>query len=69
VLGLLIFLFSSKLTSKQVASMGLLVVLVGFFATWVALVPDSHQSDFTAIALFCGSIALFRLMGFFERPR
>jgi hypothetical protein len=70
VLGGLIFVFSKRLTPALTASAGLLVVLLGFFGLWVGLVPRAGgTSQWLGLALFAGAIALFRLMGRFERGR
>ena len=69
-LGVLIFLFSKRLTPPFTASAGLLVVLVGFMGLWVGLVPTAGaDSQWLGVALFGGAIGLFRLMGRFERGR
>jgi hypothetical protein len=44
------------------------VVLLAFFAIWVGLAGTDHGSGLVGVALFGGAIAIFRLMGRFERP-
>jgi len=69
-LGVVIFLFSKRLTPALTASAGLLVVLVGFMGLWVGLAPSAgSDSQWLGVALFAGAIGVFRLMGRFERGR
>jgi len=49
-------------------SLALLVALLSFFAVWVALGGTNQGSGLAGVALFGGAIAIFRLMGRFERP-
>jgi len=70
VLGLVVFLFSKRLTPPFTASAGLLVVAVAFVGLWVGLAPRAAaSSQWLGIALFGGAVGLFRLMGRFERGR
>ena len=64
----LISAFHDRLGKPRVRSLSLIVVLVSFFALWVALGGTEAGSGVVGVALFAGSIALFRLMGRFERP-
>ena len=70
VMGVLIFLFSKRLTPPLTASAGLLVAAFAFLGLWVGLVPHSAaSSQWLGIGLFGGAVALFRLMGKFEKGR
>ncbi|MEP7115040.1 MAG: peptidylprolyl isomerase [Ilumatobacteraceae bacterium] len=60
--------FHDKLGQQRVKSLGLLVALLTFFAVWVALGGTKAGSGLAGVALFSGAIAIFRLMGRFERP-
>ncbi len=53
---------------SKIASCGLAAVLVIFFAVWVELASAARQRPLLATGLFAAAIALFRLMGRFERP-
>ncbi len=68
-LGLLIYVFAPRLDARTVGSLGLLVVLVGFFALFVALVPYARGSRALAVALFAGTLVVLRLMSQFESSR
>jgi cyclophilin family peptidyl-prolyl cis-trans isomerase len=67
--GALISSFHDRLGTQRVKSLGLLVALLTFFAVWVALGGTKAGSGLMGVALFGGAIAIFRLMGQFERPR
>lgn len=60
--------FHDRLTKQRMTSLALLVALLSFFAVWVALGGTNQGSGLAGVALFCGAIAIFRLMGRFERP-
>lgn len=60
--------FRDKLRKPWVTSMWLMVALLTFFAVWVAIGASGHGSSIAGIAMFGGAIAMFRLMGRFERP-
>jgi cyclophilin family peptidyl-prolyl cis-trans isomerase len=60
--------FHDRLTKQRMASLALLVVLLAFFAIWVALAGTEHGDGLVGVALFCGAIGIFRLMGRFEPP-
>lgn len=69
-LGVLIFVFSKRLTPALTASAGLLVAALAFLGLWVGLVPHSADtSQWLGVSLFFGAVVLFRLMGKFERGR
>jgi len=69
-MGLAIFLLAKRLPPAVIASLALLVVLLGFFALWVGLVPRTAiSSQWLGVGLFAGAIAVFRLMGRFEKGR
>jgi peptidylprolyl isomerase len=60
--------FHDRLGKQRVRSLALLVVLVTFFALWVSLGGTQAGSGLVGVALFGGAIAIFKLMGRFERP-
>ena len=64
----LISAFHDRLGKQRVRSLSLIVVLLSFFALWVAVGGTQAGSGVVGIGLFAGSIAMFRLMGRFERP-
>jgi peptidylprolyl isomerase len=64
----LISAFQDRLGKQRVKSLALLVALVTFFAVWVALGGTRAGSGLIGVFLFAGAIAIFRLMGRFERP-
>ena len=57
-----------RLGNQRAKSLSLIVILVTFFAGWVALGGSKHGSGLVGVLLFGGSIGMFRLMGKFERP-
>jgi cyclophilin family peptidyl-prolyl cis-trans isomerase len=67
-LAAMISAFHDRLSKQRVASLGLVVVLLAFFAVWVALAGTKRGSGLVGVALFVGAIGVFRLMGRFERP-
>lgn len=64
----LISAFHDRLGKQRVTSLSLLVVLLTFFAVWVAFGGSQAGSGLVGVVLFGGAIASFRLMGRFERP-
>jgi cyclophilin family peptidyl-prolyl cis-trans isomerase len=60
--------FRDRLARQWVTSLWLMVALLVFFAIWVAIGSSGLKSPPLAILLFGGAIAMFRLMGRFERP-
>ena len=64
----LISAFHDRLGKQRVKSLSLLVALLAFFAVWVALGGTESGSGLVGVMLFAGAIAIFRLMGRFERP-
>ena len=60
--------FHDRLTKQRMKSLAMLIALFAFFAVWVALGGSDHGSGLVGVALFGGAIAMFRLMGRFERP-
>jgi cyclophilin family peptidyl-prolyl cis-trans isomerase len=64
----LISAFHDRLGKHRVTSLSLLVALLTFFAVWVALGGTETGSGLVGVVLFGGAIAIFRLMGRFERP-
>ena len=64
----LIAAYHDRLGKQRAKSLSLIVILVTFFAGWVALGGSKGGSGLVGVVLFGGSIAMFRLMGKFERP-
>ena len=64
----LITAYHDRLGNQRAKSLALVVVLLAFFGVWVALGGSDHLSSLVGVLLFGGSIAIFRLMGKFERP-
>ncbi len=60
--------FRDRLNKQWTKSLWLMVALLSFFAVWVAVGGSTHSSGLVGVALFGGAIAMFRLMGRFERP-
>lgn len=56
-----------RLFRPGAASVALLLVLSGFFAAFAALADLSATSSWLSVALFAATVAVFRLMGRFER--
>jgi cyclophilin family peptidyl-prolyl cis-trans isomerase len=67
-LAAVISAFHDRLGKQRITSLILVVALLTFFALWVALAGGGQGSGTVGIALFAGAIAMFRLMGRFERP-
>lgn len=66
--GALASAFQDRLNRQRMQSVALLIALLTFFAIWVALGGTDSGSGLVGVALFGGAIAMFRLMGKFERP-
>lgn len=60
--------FRDRLSKQWVKSLWLMVALLSFFAVWVGIGASTHASGLVGVLLFGGAIAMFRLMGRFERP-
>jgi cyclophilin family peptidyl-prolyl cis-trans isomerase len=60
--------FRDRLNKQWVKSLWLMVALLSFFAVWVGIGGSTHSSGLVGVLLFGGAIAMFRLMGRFERP-
>lgn len=60
--------FRDRLNKQWIKSLWLLVALLSFFAVWVGIGGSRHSSGLVGVVLFGGAIAMFRLMGRFERP-
>ena len=67
-LAAVISAFHDRLGRHRVRSLFLLVALLTFFAGWVAIGGTEAGSGLVGVGLFAGAIAIFRLMGRFERP-
>jgi cyclophilin family peptidyl-prolyl cis-trans isomerase len=66
--GAVISAFYERIGKQRATSLALIVVLFTFFAVWVALGGTRHGHGLVGVFLFGGAIAIFRLMGRFERP-
>ncbi len=66
--GLATFLLAGRLPARVLASLGLLTVLIGCFALFLTLAPLAPQHRGLPVLVFFGTVAVFRLMGQFERP-
>jgi cyclophilin family peptidyl-prolyl cis-trans isomerase len=64
----LIAAYHDRLGKQRAKSLSLIVIFATFFAVWVALGGSKGGSGLVGVVLFGGSIAMFRLMGKFERP-
>ncbi|MEY2553763.1 MAG: peptidyl-prolyl cis-trans isomerase [Ilumatobacteraceae bacterium] len=60
--------FRDRLSKHWIKSLWLMVALLCFFAVWVGIGASTHGSGLVGVVLFGGAIAMFRLMGRFERP-
>jgi peptidyl-prolyl cis-trans isomerase A (cyclophilin A) len=60
--------FRDRLNKQWIKSLWLMVALLSFFAVWVGIGGSRHSPGLVGVALFGGAIAMFRLMGRFERP-
>lgn len=67
--GLVLFALSRGRAPAALGSAGLILVLVAFFGLYVTYVPRAGSSHWTALALFLGVPALFKLMNRFEGQR
>ena len=67
--GLLLFALSRRLGPVALGSLGLLVVMVAFFALFAAYVPRAGSSQWTGVALFLCVPVFFKLMNRFESQR
>ncbi|MBK5331478.1 MAG: peptidylprolyl isomerase [Ilumatobacteraceae bacterium] len=60
--------FYERIGKQRAQSLALIVALLTFFAVWVAVGGTTHGHGLVGVVLFGGAIAIFRLMGRFERP-
>ncbi|MEQ1575273.1 MAG: hypothetical protein ABL993_13620 [Vicinamibacterales bacterium] len=67
--GLSIFGLAGRLRASVVASLGLVVAMLGGFYLYVVFSPASPTNTVLSVALFLGSAILFRLLSSFESPR
>jgi cyclophilin family peptidyl-prolyl cis-trans isomerase len=68
-LGFSTFWFAGKLSQRAIASLGLLSVLVAFFFAFTILSPIAPTTKWLAVAMFVGTISIFKLVNRFESPR
>ncbi len=66
VFGLTLFFFADRVFPSIIGSFGLLATLVGFFVLFITLVPHARFYPWLAIAIFFGTLAVFKLMNRFE---
>lgn len=73
VLGLAAFLLSGRVLHRYAGSIGLAVVISGFFIGFVAgtprVVEAGERRETLALIIFVSLLALFKLMNKFETPR
>jgi len=73
VLGLSAFLLSGRVLHRYAGSIGLAVVISGFFIGFVAATPRiveaGERRETLALIVFVSLLALFKLMNKFESPR
>jgi len=67
--GLATFVLAGRLSPRTLGALGLLTVLVGFFALFLLLVPLAPAGGVLPAVVFFGSLAVFKLMNRFESPR
>ena len=67
--GLLLFILSRRHVPVVFGSVGLVLVLVAFFALFVTYVPRAGASQWTGLVLFLGVPVVFKLMNRFEGQR
>lgn len=67
--GLAIFFTAGRISPAATAGLGMLIVLIGYFLMFLVLAPHSRENSLLAVALFVGSIAVFKAMSYFERAR
>ena len=67
--GLAIFFTAGKIPPNATACLGMLNVLIGYFLMFLVLAPRARENSALAVAVFVGSIAVFKAMSFFERAR
>jgi cyclophilin family peptidyl-prolyl cis-trans isomerase len=60
--------FYERIGKQRARSLALIVALLTFFAVWVAVGGTTHGNGLVGVVLFGGAVAIFRLMGRFERP-
>ena len=68
-IGLAIFFTAGKVSTSATACLGMLIVLIGYFLMFLALAPRARENSALAVAVFVGSIAVFKAMSYFERAR
>ncbi len=64
-----IALVQHRLDRATASTLLLASALVGFFGAWTAAAPRTNGTPVAGMVLFVGALALFRVMGRFERPR
>jgi len=68
-LGVAVFLGAGRLSARTLASLGLLIVLVGFLGAFTVLVPAAAGRPWLGVVLFASAIGIFKLMNRMETPR
>ncbi|WP_030442637.1 hypothetical protein [Actinoplanes subtropicus] len=69
ILAVTAYVCAFRLRPGWVSSAGLALVLAGAFITFTGTPTDIRAQPAVGLAFFVAWIALFRLMGRFERPR
>jgi hypothetical protein len=67
LLGLVIWGTAGRWSTRAIASLGLLVSLLGAFYLYIAFAPMSSTNAIVATGLFVGAAVLFRLLSTFEQ--
>ena len=67
--GLATFLLAGRVPARALGAIGLVGVLIGFFALFVLVTPEAAGTDWRGIAVLFGSAAVFKLMNRFESAR
>jgi uncharacterized membrane protein YgdD (TMEM256/DUF423 family) len=57
-----------RLSNPQTHTLSMTAVLIAWFAVWTALLQQTAHRSIVGVALFAGSIVVFKLMGRFEQP-
>lgn len=67
IAGLFLTAAGSRRKNLKLTAAGLLALLAGFFAAFSALLPAASSSAWLGIVLLAAAVAVFRLMGRFEK--
>src|SRR5581483_4234561 len=67
--GFAVFLTAGKIPTTATACLGMLNVLIGYFLLFLVLAPRARENSALSVAVFVGSVAVFKAMSYFERAR